>query len=160
MVLKCHLTFSVSSNGSLFSVWSDEDVPGAMAIWIPEPTKKIPPYLLKNNGGKTELARNLRDDKQKFYKAYTDFIKQTVKYDGTFVNFAETGGTSFKTVVNFLTEADEVVLAVDDHEYRVAEYAAVAVVNLENNIFAGVKTITKGDFLNKPERVGYSAVKL
>ena len=93
MVLKCHLIFTTSSGGTLYSVWSQEDVPGALAIWIPEPTKKIPAYLLKKNDGRMELTRNLIEHRQKYYTAYAQFVKQANKFDGTFINFKEHGGT-------------------------------------------------------------------
>mmetsp|Transcript_26351 Transcript_26351/g.42246 ORF Transcript_26351/g.42246 Transcript_26351/m.42246 type:complete len:159 (+) Transcript_26351:148-624(+) len=157
MVLKCHLIFKTESMGSMFSAWSEEDIPGAMAIWIPNPSKKIPGYLLKKQ---KELVRNITGNKQAIFKAYTEFAKQAAQYDGTFVNLPETGGLTQNILIYFLTANDEVVETVSNTEYVVNNFAAVAAVREENSIFAGVKTYQKADFLNKPETKGFSSIKL
>ena len=99
MVWSCYLYFTPASEGTLFAKWSETPVENAMAMFTPHPDAKIPGYLTKNDGKRTELCRNMSGTRtQEFYRGYTEFIKSSAKYSGVVVNLPTDGGSKIFTV--------------------------------------------------------------
>merc|ERR1719251_505855 len=57
----CYLTLSDASNGSMFLHWSTDAVYGHVGYF--KPTKKVPAFKFKTNGGKSELTRGTNNTK-------------------------------------------------------------------------------------------------
>ncbi|KAL8455210.1 hypothetical protein Emag_000955 [Eimeria magna] len=68
-----YLTFDGASNGTLFIIWSHTPVDGAFAFF--EPKKAVAEFKFKDNGGKSEIIRNLMEDKIKYYRGWCEFFK-------------------------------------------------------------------------------------
>lgn len=54
---RCYLTFGAESHGTLFVHWSAEPVEGALAFFAPR--KNVPGFKFKQNGGRSELIREM-----------------------------------------------------------------------------------------------------
>ena len=73
------LIFSPAGNGDLFIKWSNEPLPGSLALFMTK--KKIPPFKFKTP---TELINNIDHNRKKFVNGLAAFFKETDSYDGTF----------------------------------------------------------------------------
>ena len=102
MSWSCYLYFTPASEGTLFAKWSETPVENAMAMFTPDPEAKIPGYLTKNGGQRTELCRNMSAYRiQNFYRGYAEFIKSSVKYNSVVTNIDTDGGSKLNTVTKF-----------------------------------------------------------
>ena len=83
MTAVCYLTFTDSSQGSLFTHWSTEPVEGALASYVP--AKAPPAFKLKQNGGRQELVRECGGPKiATFYQGYCQYLKAAGAAGGPF----------------------------------------------------------------------------
>ena len=71
--LRCYLTWTESSAGSLFAHWSETPVEGAVAKY--KPRKAVPKFKITSNSGRAELARDIKKNPSRFYATICGFIK-------------------------------------------------------------------------------------
>eukprot|EP00041_Stephanoeca_diplocostata_P021318 m.494935 g.494935 ORF g.494935 m.494935 type:complete len:160 (-) comp21797_c0_seq18:2082-2561(-) len=78
----CYLIFDESNNGTLYQHWSDVIIPEALALFSTQ--KKIPAFKFKQNGGKTELARDCGGGVKikNFYTGVAQFVKHAKSFQG------------------------------------------------------------------------------
>lgn len=81
--MACSLTFDPSSQGTLFTVWSQEVVEGALASFVP--VKSVPAFKFKN-GGRSELMREMSGGTgeriKRYYSGFCQFVKLAKSFDG------------------------------------------------------------------------------
>jgi hypothetical protein len=74
-----YLIFTTDSGGVLTLHWSDVNIPGALAFFMPK--KTVPEFKKTQNAGRLELIRNMGATKTKFLEGITHFIKEAAAYD-------------------------------------------------------------------------------
>ena len=76
------MTFDTVSEGTLFINWSETPVPDALAYFAP--TKAVPAFKFKKDGGRAELIRGFRGPtRHRFYDGFCQFFKQCRDLDGS-----------------------------------------------------------------------------
>ena len=58
----------------------------------------------------------------------------------------------------YLTSDDTVFCAAGNEAVNIDDFIAVAVMNQDNNLFEGVKTTSRGQFVDKVNQAGYCAL--
>lgn len=160
MTWACYLYFEPVSEGTLFMKWSETPLSNAMAVFTPGAKAKVPGYLTKNEGKRTELCRNISASRtQEYYRGYCAFIKTAYKFQSKLTNYASHGETGITTILAFLTPDDNVHQPDNEEEVDLTDYIAVAVMNKNNNMVEGVKTMSKGKFVDSITQAGYYALK-
>ena len=84
---RCYLTFGAESHGTLFVHWSAEPVEGALAFFAPR--KNVPGFKFKQNGGRSELIREMSGGTgeriKRYYSGICQFIKLAKSFDASLV---------------------------------------------------------------------------
>eukprot|EP00928_Gymnodinium_smaydae_P063146 TRINITY_DN46818_c0_g1_i1.p1 TRINITY_DN46818_c0_g1~~TRINITY_DN46818_c0_g1_i1.p1 ORF type:complete len:303 (-),score=43.17 TRINITY_DN46818_c0_g1_i1:122-1030(-) len=73
-----YLLFSAAQHGVLSIVWSDRAVEGALAFG--RPSKFVPEFKFAR-GGRTDLKRNVQENKLHFYEGWCLFVKVCRQFD-------------------------------------------------------------------------------
>jgi len=143
----CYLTLTSSSNGSMFLNWSHTKVDGSVAYF--KPTKSVPAFKFKTKGGKSELTRGTDNSAKNLYTGWVNYCKLCKEYKGTFVLKATdtaiwtlTGSKPFR-----IPQGEPVDLTT-------VETVAAVPGKASDSVFGGLKTISKGTFINKAQEKG------
>jgi hypothetical protein len=76
------LTFDTVSEGTLFIIWSETPVPDALAYFTP--SKPVPAFKYKKDGGRSELIRGFRGStRHRFFDGFCQFFKQCRDLEGS-----------------------------------------------------------------------------
>lgn len=146
----CYLYFVPDSEGTLFSKWNETPLDNALCFYTPSAGSKLPGYITKNGGKRTEIVRQISASRiQEYYRGYCEFIKESLKYDSVVTNCDSDGGAGIVTLLAYLTHDDCVLFPKNEEEVKVKDYVAVAVMNSKNNVLAGIQKTTKGQFVDK-----------
>mmetsp|Transcript_6733 Transcript_6733/g.20939 ORF Transcript_6733/g.20939 Transcript_6733/m.20939 type:complete len:159 (+) Transcript_6733:173-649(+) len=89
--MSVYLTFGPESQGTLFSHFSATPVAGALACF--EPRKKVPAFKFKQNGGRSEIIREMSggtEGKKRYYSGFASFVKLAKSFDGVLTLYSET----------------------------------------------------------------------
>jgi hypothetical protein len=89
----CYLKWEEVNQGTLFIVWSrKDDATDALAVF--EPSKPVPAFKFKNNGGKSELLREAAGGggpyTKRYYQGLCTFVKQARQLDAKLMLLSET----------------------------------------------------------------------
>lgn len=167
----CYLMFSPSTGGSLYNQWSAEEVPGALAVVEPGPEVNVPAFKAKQNGGRTEIIRDINGPRWNgYYKGFSHFVKSATVYKGTVTILkhlppaeasTSSGVTSsdFKVKVVFQKFNGDLVHAEIGKAYTVHDFYACACMGESNNKFDGVKSLSTGALFHQKDPSIY-AIKL
>ena len=83
----CYMTFEPVSQGTLFVHWSETPIEGAIAFFAPR--KNVPGFKFKQNGGRSELIREMSGGTggriKRYYSGWCQFIKLAKQFDAAFV---------------------------------------------------------------------------
>mmetsp|Transcript_10508 Transcript_10508/g.20713 ORF Transcript_10508/g.20713 Transcript_10508/m.20713 type:complete len:156 (-) Transcript_10508:438-905(-) len=152
--MACYLTFDVTSLGTLYMTWSEEPIEDALAVITP--SKPVPKFKFRLNGGRSEVIRKIRDNKRMLFRGWCEFIKTARDTHGTFEVLPAAKEHEAAQVRVYFNCAGEVEACVEDGSYIVYDYNAVAVVHRDNSSFKSVKTMQQSQFLDIGLREGYS----
>lgn len=89
---RCYLKWEEANQGTLFVVWSrTDDATDALAVF--EPSKPVPAFKFKNNGGKSELLREAAGGggphTKRYYQGLCTFVKQARQLDAKLMLLSE-----------------------------------------------------------------------
>eukprot|EP00920_Eleutheroschizon_duboscqi_P032433 GHVT01078327.1.p1 GENE.GHVT01078327.1~~GHVT01078327.1.p1 ORF type:complete len:162 (+),score=6.26 GHVT01078327.1:2039-2524(+) len=126
-----YLTFDPASQGTMFLQWSKEHVNGALAFI--RPGKPVPTFKFKQNGGKSELIRNMQQDHTKYYHGWCSFVKVGKQYDGTY--FLLSSGAPPRPIQVVFNVKNSLISVEADREYHLGDVDAVSVVPRDNTDF-------------------------
>ncbi|GBG34246.1 Potassium voltage-gated channel protein eag [Hondaea fermentalgiana] len=135
--MACYLTFDVANLGTLHMTWSEEPIEGALAMMTPE--NPVPKFKFRQNGGRSEIIRRIREDKRTLFRGWCDFVKTGRDLHGTF-EILDTEHEAAQIHVTFNTFGDLLPVLAGE-EYHVYDHSAVAVTHRENKAFNSVKTM-------------------
>lgn len=141
-----YLIFSTSNAGMMTLTMSKEPVSDALCYFSPK--KTIPDFKYTQNAGRTELIRNMGADMSKYYEGIAAFIKIAASYDGDLYILS---ASKFSI---YLLEGNQVKEVKEGAAFNLSNADAAAVVPRGSEVFAGVKTSTASDFVNKASRYG------
>lgn len=79
----CYLILGGESGGSLFMIWSEEPVDGAMAYFIPQ--KEVPAYKYQERDGKNEIIRGLAGNRKQYFSGWVQFVKTALDNKGILI---------------------------------------------------------------------------
>ncbi|KAL8430543.1 hypothetical protein Efla_000488 [Eimeria flavescens] len=145
-----YLTFDGASNGTLFIVWSVSPVEGALAFF--EPKKTVPDFKFKDNGGKSEIIRNLMEDKSKYYNGWCQFFKTAAECHGVCRLLPGAESAPLKVEVAFL-DGSRVLRLHPGSELSARNMTAVGCIPKGDNAFE-VQTLAKDVFLRQARKGG------
>ncbi|QDZ25281.1 hypothetical protein HOP50_16g78290 [Chloropicon primus] len=104
-----YLTFTEASGGAFFIHWSETPVEGALAAFLP--SKPVPKFKLKTNGGRSELCRGVAGgNKKPFYKGWAAFVREAYKNSSKFTFLSD---AAENPVGLYLCKQDTTVYKVD-----------------------------------------------
>jgi len=131
----CYLVFDTTSQGTLFSVWSKEKIPGAKARFLPR--KEVKAFKFQGNNTRTELVRELQANKKKVYVGWMQFVKNAHDYDAV-LQILDDGDRDLD--MYYFKDSDSSVHQVSANEFFVVKDArAVGIVPKSNGAYNGVK---------------------
>ncbi|XP_022589359.2 uncharacterized protein LOC34620672 [Cyclospora cayetanensis] len=145
-----YLTFDGASNGTLFIVWSATPVEGAMAFF--EPKKAVAEFKYKDKGGKSEIVRNLMQDKAKYYDGWCQFFKAAAEQHGVCRLLPGAEEAPLKVEVAFL-DGTKVLRLENGKELPAKNMAAIGCVPRGDPGFQA-QTLAKDVFLRNARRGG------
>lgn len=96
--LRCYFVYAGSHCGTCLTQWSTELVWGALAAFTPK--EAVPIFKLRNNGGKTEIAREVDASVQRLYDSFIYFIKTAAKHRATFQQLGNLEGLPVSIYLN------------------------------------------------------------
>ncbi|GBG25701.1 Hypothetical Protein FCC1311_019202 [Hondaea fermentalgiana] len=148
----CYLTFDTVSEGTLFLNWSETHVSGAVAFF--RPGKPVAKFKYKQNGGKSELIRNLRGGTGKgmkrYYQGWTQFVKLARDNQSELVIWNKQNEVG----VYFLDKDNAVRVLESNRPIDTQLIHAIAVMAPGNSTFSGVNTMTRDYFAGTGNREG------
>ena len=155
--LRCYLVWSESSQGSLFTHWSETPVEGAVAKF--KPRKAVPTFKISANGGRAELSRDCKKNPARFYSTICGFIKQARTFLGPFTFLAQGRASHvdlpFRAAIYLSSEALAIVkVQPGDEVESLADVLAVGVVPENATAFDGVLTMQTELFQHHAAKLG------
>eukprot|EP01125_Pyxidicula_operculata_P022677 TRINITY_DN9497_c0_g1_i1.p1 TRINITY_DN9497_c0_g1~~TRINITY_DN9497_c0_g1_i1.p1 ORF type:complete len:165 (+),score=32.23 TRINITY_DN9497_c0_g1_i1:17-511(+) len=140
----CYLTFNETSNGTLFTVWSEKPVPDALGYF--KPGKPVPKFKFTTQGGRSELIRTMNGPNiKRYYQGWTQFVKMAKELEGELV-ILQGEKFTMPTALYTVTGKDNNVSRVKENEFIVAkDVRAVAAVHSSNQSFGGGEGVLKMD---------------
>ena len=146
----CYMTFSESSNGSLFHHWSAMPIQGALASFAP--TKPVPKFKVTANGGRTEAMRDVTKDPRRFHNAMCGFVKLAKTYAAPFTLMKQS--EAVKVAIYLSGTALDIARLDAGSTAELADKLVVATVP-ENAVgFGGVKTMDTALFQQTGQKLG------
>eukprot|EP00466_Bigelowiella_natans_P001403 jgi/Bigna1/139278/aug1.49_g13986 len=152
----CYLTFSDASHGQLFEQWTKKNGEFKEEILaFFKPNKSVPGFKYKRYGGRTEIIRKVLHHEDGFGHnpgGFTQYLKTAKEYKGELEMFQENADV-------YYLDNDNGVHKLETKEKHVLEklkISAFAVVPTKANTFEGVKTLSKGKFLENGRKKGAS----
>jgi|EP00908_Phaeocystis_cordata_P000917 hypothetical protein len=156
MTAVCYLTFTDSSQGSLFTHWSTEPVEGALASYVP--AKAPPAFKLKQNGGRQELVRECGGPKiATFYQGYCQYLKAAGAAGGPFTVLEADGHghPGLPTVAVYMLDAAETITRCEaGKEYSLDGMKALAVQPAAAMDLEGVQKTLLAVFMQTASKAG------
>ena len=156
MTAVCYLTFTDSSQGSLFTHWSTEPVEGALASYAP--AKAPPAFKLKQNGGRQELVRECGGPKiATFYQGYCQYLKAAGAAAGPFTVLEADGHghPGLPTVAVYMIDAAETITRCEaGKEYSLDGMKALAVLPAAAMDLEGVQKTLLAVFMQTASKAG------
>lgn len=152
----CYLTLEETGQGTLFLNWSETTVPSALAFF--KPTKTVPKFKFKQNGGKTELMRDCGGGVKikKFYQGITQYVKLASTFNASLYLIPGTWGPNPTSVYLFQKETSAVTkIIADESETNLAGFSAAAAVHTDSAIL-NVEKIAQSIFMTNGESAGAS----
>lgn len=143
--LGCYLTADDASNGSLYLNWKNGEVDNNLAFFLP--TKSVPKFKLKKNGGKEELTRGTAVKKKNLYQGWCNFVKLGKGYKSTF-------SYSSEEVKVYSLEGSKITFLERGESYDLTKVDVVAVIPGTSKVYDGLKSIDKGTFIGKAQSKG------
>merc|ERR1712130_116845 len=141
----CYLTADDSSNGSLYLNWKSSALDNSLAFFLP--TKSVPKFKFKKNGGKEELTRNTSVKKENAYQGWCNFIKLGKEYKSVFE-------FSTEDVRVFSLEGSKITCLERGESYDLTKIDVVAVIPGSSKVYDGLKSMDKGSFIGKGQSKG------
>ena len=133
----CYLVFSPSSQGSLLSHWSATPVEGALASFAP--TKPVPKFKLTQNGGRSELLREVaKPGSKRLYEGVCGFVKMARSFGGSLTLLSQLDG---RAVAIYLASKELSIarMEVGGEAIELGDKLAVAVLPEQAIGFGGVQ---------------------
>lgn len=146
-----YLIFDSASNGSLLIQWKNEPVPGALAFI--KPGKTIPEFKYKNNGGKSEIIRNLQTDKKLFFSGIGQFIKEAKDIKGEVCLLPDIDRTSPIKIDVYYLKNNSVNVAKIGTPFSISDASAVCIMPRGTSSLT-VKTMERQLFISKGNAEG------
>lgn len=148
----CYLTFDTVSEGTLFLNWSETHVEGAVAFF--RPGKPVAKFKYKQNGGKSELIRNLRGGTGKgmkrYYQGWSQFVKMARDNQADLIVWNTRSDVSM-----YYLDKGNYVCPLETNSFIASSLIfAIAVIPPGNSIFEGVNTMTRDYFAGTGNREG------
>ncbi|CDJ69621.1 Chromosome III, complete sequence, related [Eimeria necatrix] len=151
-----YLVFDTASNGTLFIVWSVSPVEGAMAFF--EPKKPVPDFKYKDKGGKSEIFRNLSQDKKNYYEGFCQFFKTAAEHKGLCRLLQGLEAAPIKVEVAFLESSSNKVIFLDAAAAVSAAAAAAVACTPKGDSSLHVQTLAKDVFVRNARRGGAALI--
>lgn len=149
-----YLTFDGASNGTLFINWSHTPVAGAMAFF--EPKKAVAEFKYKDKGGKSEIVRNMMQDKTKYYDGWCQFFKVAVEQHGMCKILPGADQAPLKVEVAFL-DGTKVIRLENGAVYSAKNMAAIGCIPKGDPGFQA-QTLAKDVFIRNARRGGAALI--
>lgn len=146
-----YLLFDSASNGSLHIQWKNEPVPGALAFI--KPGKNVPEFKYKNNGGKSEIIRNLQADKKLFYSGVGQFIKEARDLKGEVYLLPDIDRTSPLKLDVYFLKNNTVHVAKIGTPFSISDASAICIMPRGTSSLS-VKTMERQLFIVKGNTEG------
>ncbi|CDJ39387.1 Chromosome III, complete sequence, related [Eimeria tenella] len=151
-----YLVFDTASNGTLFIVWSVSPVEGAMAFF--EPKKPVADFKYKDKGGKSEIFRNLSQDKKNYYEGFCQFFKTAAEHKGLCRLLPGLEAAPIKVEVAFLESSSNKVIFLETAAAVSAAAAAAVACTPKGDSSLHVQTLAKDVFVRNARRGGAALI--
>jgi len=152
----CYLTWEPAGEGSMILTWSEMHVANAMAFFRPHSSKPVPKFKFKQNGGRTELIRNLRGGTgskgmQRYYEGWTQFFKLAREFKSDLVVW----DSKDSPISVFFLDSTNTIFEFPKNKFcNSSSLQAIAVVSASNTKFTGVNKMSKDYFTGTGNREG------
>eukprot|EP00465_Bigelowiella_longifila_P008461 CAMPEP_0185260074 /NCGR_PEP_ID=MMETSP1359-20130426/8728_1 /TAXON_ID=552665 /ORGANISM="Bigelowiella longifila, Strain CCMP242" /LENGTH=165 /DNA_ID=CAMNT_0027846187 /DNA_START=21 /DNA_END=518 /DNA_ORIENTATION=+ len=150
----CYLTFSDASHGVLFEQWTKKDgeFKEEMLAFF-RPNKSVPGFKYKRYGGKTEIIREIQATNiRRYYQGFTHYLKTAKEYKGELELLQENAEVYYLDNDNGVHKLE----TKENHALEKMKISAFAVIPMKADTFEGVKTLSKGKFLENGRKKGAS----
>ena len=149
--LTCFLVYQEASQGSLIMQWSKEPVAGALASFAP--SKPVPKFKLTANGGRSELARDLNQNRKRLFETFCGFARQAKQFAAPLSFLANLAGVP---VALYVSDKSLAVLRLDlgGDSISIADMNAVACVPELSSGFSGVSKMQTALFQQTGQKLG------
>lgn len=145
----CYLTVAEASNGCMFLNWSKSEVGGHIAYF--KPTKSVPAFKFKAKGGKDELTRGTDSHKKNYYEGWCNYVKLAKEYKSLLLYRGDTVQLWHHTGTKLKLLPKRTMVDLKNIE-------AIAAIPGSASLFEGIKTTSRGNFLNKAQSLGAALV--
>lgn len=153
----CYLTFDAASQGTLFVHWSETPIEGAIAFFAPR--KNVPGFKFKQNGGRSELIREMSGGTgeriKRYYSGWCQYVKLAKSFQAAFVMYAfDVLPMVDIALIDGAKESDNIVpVVVGEPVESLATMSAVGTVPHPNPCFTAT-TFSKEYFISTGNKEG------